>query len=184
METHFRTISNRGRPVGRTHGEIMGRRFRPGIITASTTACMKSMRARPRRFWHRQRKNHSTPEWVRSCSAGLSIFTLRTSIHCCRLWTSAWKSRQASACPVGSGATGTQMEYDLFSRNNGSNTGRAGWGTSSTGMTVAQRHRHSGQDRPFSVCHGQRQTKATTAQQLHRPQGFDQLRLLFFRFRR
>src|ERR1043166_7352805 len=37
-------------------------------------------------------------------------------------------STSMSTSRQGSSSTGTQLEYDLFSRNNGFNTGRSGWG--------------------------------------------------------
>ena len=44
-ETHFRYNFEAGRDQqGRTNGQLMGRRFRPGFFTASTTACGKSRR--------------------------------------------------------------------------------------------------------------------------------------------
>ena len=40
IETHFRMLFEQGRDqAGRTKGEIMLRRFRPGFFTASTTVC-------------------------------------------------------------------------------------------------------------------------------------------------
>jgi hypothetical protein len=60
----------------------------------------------------------------------------------------------------GSSAVGTQMDYDLLSRNFGPNTGRAGLGLRfQLGRSVACRHRYPGPDRPLPVCHGQHQRR-------------------------
>ena len=132
MEAHIRWIFESGRDqVGRTNGEIMGRRFRPSfffcvnnclweIETAldldgfgtgnaknSLGDSVGSILQRGAVYFHAENLN----PWLPTLSAGMDISTSTASV-----------ARQ------GSSGTGSQREYDINSRNNGGNTGSAGNG--------------------------------------------------------
>jgi hypothetical protein len=132
LETHFRMLFESGQDqVGRTNGEIMLRRFRPyfwycldnclyefevgldmdgfgtGNAKNSTNTGGSSIMQRGVVHFHLENLN----PWMPTVDVGGDIST-----------ASGGTIRQ------GSGAVGSQMEYDMFSRNYGPNTGRAGWG--------------------------------------------------------
>ena len=136
MEAHIRMLFESGRDeVGRTNGEIMGRRFRPefyycinnclweietkldldgfgtGNAKNSTNSGGNSILQRGALHFHMENLNPWLPTWT----AGMDISTS----------AAATRSRQ------GSSATGAQREYDILSRRAGPNTGRAG-----NGMTL------------------------------------------------
>ena len=124
METQLRWLFESGQDaVGRTNGEIMLRRWRPEIYYCidnclyeidmrwdmdgfGTGNAVGGILQRGVVHFHLENLNPFLP----TVDIGGDIST------------SASLSRQ------GSGAVGAQLEYDLLSRNNGFNTGRAGWG--------------------------------------------------------
>jgi hypothetical protein len=131
METNLRMIFSAGQDqVGRTNGEIMLRRWRPyfwycidnclyeievgfdmdgfgtGNAKNSTGTDVGSIMQRGVVHFHLENLNPFLP----TVDVGGDISTALST------------SRQ------GSSAVGTQLEYDLLSRNVGPNTGRAGWG--------------------------------------------------------
>jgi hypothetical protein len=133
LEAHFRMLFEHGRPeVGRTNGEIMGRRFRPyfyycinnclyelevgldldgfgtGNAKNSTNSATSSILQRGALHVHLE---HLNP-WMPTVDTGMDISTTGAAAI----------SRQ------GSSATGVQREYDLMTRNVSMNTGRAGQG--------------------------------------------------------
>ena len=135
MEAHIRWLFESGRDqVGRTNGEVMGRRFRPSwyfcvnnclweIETAidldgfgtgngknSTGEGVGSLLQRGVVHFHAEDLN----PWLPTVSAGMDISTTANS-----------SARQ------GSSGTGAQREYDILSRQVGPNTGSAG-----NGMTL------------------------------------------------
>ena len=136
IEAHMRMLFESGRDqIGRTNGEIMGRRFRPGfffcinnclyeIETAidldgfgtgnaknSTNTGGGSILQRGAVHIHLENVNPYLPTF----SMGMDISTS----------AAATQSRQ------GSSSTGAQREYEILSRQVGPNTGRAG-----NGMTL------------------------------------------------
>ena len=132
MEANIRWIFESGRDqIGRTNGEVMGRRFRPSFFFCvnnclweieasldldgfgtgngknSTGDAVGSMLQRGAAHFHAENLN----PWLPTLSAGMDISTSAASV-----------ARQ------GSSATGAQREYDMMSRNIGPNTGSAGNG--------------------------------------------------------
>ena len=131
MEAHIRTLFESGQDaVGRTNGETMLRRWRPyffycidnclyeiemgfdmdgfgtGNAKNSTNSATSSIMQRGVVHFHLENLNPFLP----TVDIGGDIST------------SLSLSRQ------GSSAVGSQLEYDLLTRNFGPNTGRAGWG--------------------------------------------------------
>ena len=133
IETHFRYEFESGRShIGRTEGELMGRRFRPGVfyclnnclweIEATldldgfgtgngknpTGTTVGSILQRGAVNFHAENLN----PWLPTATFGMDIPT----------------ASGGSLARQGSSAVGAQAEYDLLTRNNGFNTGRAGQG--------------------------------------------------------
>jgi hypothetical protein len=131
LEAHFRMNILSGKDqIGRTNGEIEGRRFRPefyyclnnclweldarfdldgfgGGPVNATGDSPNSIMQRAALHFHAQKLN----PWLPTVTIGMDISGASTS-----------SLRQ------GSGAVGAQAEYDLHTANNGNNTGRAGNG--------------------------------------------------------
>jgi hypothetical protein len=127
VETHFRYEFESGRDqVGRSRGELMGRRFRPGVIYCvnnclweieatldldgfATGNGLAGMLQRGAVNFHGENLN----PWLPTVQFGMEV----------------QNAQGGSLARQGSGNTGAQAEYDLHTRNNGFNTGRAGQGT-------------------------------------------------------
>jgi len=132
IETHFRYLFESGRDqVGRSQGELMGRRFRPyfnycidnclweleaildldgfgtGNAKNATGTAVGSILHRGALNAHLEKLN----PWLPTIQLGMDVSS------------SIGSSRQ------GSSSVGTQAEYDLLSRNNGFDDGRSGIGT-------------------------------------------------------
>jgi hypothetical protein len=132
LESHFRMNFLSGKDsIGRTNGEIEGRRFRPSFYYClnnclweleaaldldgfgggngknATGTDFGSQLQRAALHWHAENLNPFLP----TVTIGMDISGASTSTV-----------RQ------GSGAVGSQAEYDLHTANNGNNTGRAGNG--------------------------------------------------------
>ncbi len=131
IESHFRMLFESGRDhVGRTEGEIMGRRFRPSMYYCinnclwelevildldgfGTGNAKNSLNTATSSILHRGALNvhlENLNPWLPTVQLGMDVST------------AIGTSRQ------GSSAVGTQAEYDLLSRNNGFDDGRAGQG--------------------------------------------------------
>jgi len=133
LESHFRMLFESGRDqVGRTNGEIMGRRFRPefwyclnnclweieaaldldgfgtGNAKNSTATAVGPIMQRGALWFHAEQLN----PWLPTVHFGMD----------------SQNAAGGSLARQGSGAVGAQAEYDLHTRNNGFNTGRAGQG--------------------------------------------------------
>ena len=131
LESHFRMLFMAGKDeAGRTNGEIMGRRFRPGMFYC-TNNCLFEVEATL------DLDGFGTGNSKNSTNSSTSSILQRGAVHThleninpflptmdfgMEVSTSMSTARQ------GSSATGTQMDYDMNSRNNGFNTGRTGWG--------------------------------------------------------
>jgi hypothetical protein len=131
MEAHLRTIFESGQDaVGRTNGEVMLRRWRPSIFY-----CIDNCLYEIEMSWDMD--GFGTGNAKNSTNSGGSSILQRGVVHFHLenlnpflptvdiggdISTSISLSRQ------GSSAVGTQMDYDLLTRNFGPNTGRAGWG--------------------------------------------------------
>ena len=130
IESHFRMLFESGQDqVGRTNGEIMLRRFRPGIFYCINN-CLWEIEA----TWDMD--GFGTGNAKNSQGAVGSILqrgVVHTHLENLNPFLPTLDfggdiSTSMSTSRQGSSATGTQQEYDMFSRNNGFNTGRAGWG--------------------------------------------------------
>jgi hypothetical protein len=132
LESHFRMNFLSGKDsIGRTNGEIEGRRFRPSFFYCvnnclweleaaldldgfgggngknETNDDFGSMLQRAALHWHAENLN----PWMPTVTIGMDISGASTS-----------------TVRRGSGSVGAQAEYDLHTANNGNNTGRAGNG--------------------------------------------------------
>ena len=131
IETNLRALFESGQDaVGRTNGEVMLRRWRPYIFY-----CIDNCLYEIEMGWDMD--GFGTGNAKNSTNTGTSSILQRGVVHFHLenlnpflptvdiggdISTSLSLSRQ------GSSAVGTQLEYDLLSRNVGPNTGRAGWG--------------------------------------------------------
>jgi len=131
METAVRALFESGQDaVGRTNGEVMLRRWRPYMFY-----CIDNCLYEIEMGWDMD--GFGTGNAKNSTNTGGSSIMQRGVVHFHLenlnpflptvdiggdISTSLSLSRQ------GSSAVGTQLEYDLLSRNVGPNTGRAGWG--------------------------------------------------------
>jgi hypothetical protein len=122
LETHFRYYFDAGRDqVGRSNGEMEGRRFRPGWFFCVNN-CLWEIEAtldldgfggntalqRGAVNFHGENIN----PWLPTVQFGMEV----------------QNAAGGSLARQGSGNTGAQAEYDLHTQNNGFNTGRAGSG--------------------------------------------------------
>jgi hypothetical protein len=131
MEAHLRAIFESGQDaVGRTNGEVMMRRWRP-IIFYCIDNCLYEIEMSwdMDGFGTGNAKNSTNTATSSILQRGVTHFHLEnlnpflpTVDIGGDISTSISLSRQ------GSSAVGTQMDYDLLTRNFGPNTGRAGWG--------------------------------------------------------
>src|SRR5437868_2884766 len=129
IETHFRYEFESGRDqVGRTQGELMGRRFRPGVLYCINN-CLWEIEATL------DLDGFGTGNGKNSLNTATSSILQRGTlwVHFEKLnpWLPALYTGMDGEAAIssyrqGSSSTGSQLEYDLLSRNNGFNTGR--WG--------------------------------------------------------
>jgi hypothetical protein len=133
VETHFRMLFESGRDqVGRTNGEIMGRRFRPGFIYCVNN-CLWEIEATLDLdgFGTGNAKNATGTTGGGILQRGAVTFNaqeLHAWLPSVQFGMEVQNAFGASLARQGSGSVGAQMEYDLHTRNNGFNTGRAGQG--------------------------------------------------------
>jgi len=131
MESHFRMEFLSGRSsVGRTNGEIMGRRFRPTFFYCINNCLWEIETGLDLDGWG------TGNAWNRTGTASTSILQ-RGAVHLHSEHLNPWLptvdfgmevSTSISTVRQGSSAIGSQGEYDLLSRKVGPNTGRAGQG--------------------------------------------------------
>jgi hypothetical protein len=133
LEAHFRMLFEEGRDqVGRTNGEIMGRRFRPGFFFCINN-CLWELEATVDLdgFGTGTGKNATATDFGSILQRGalnIHLENLNPFLPTMQLGMEVQNSM--STARQGSGAVGSQAEYDLHSRNNGFNTGRTGNGIS------------------------------------------------------
>jgi hypothetical protein len=126
FEAHMRYLFESGRDqVGRSQGELMGRRFRPEFYLCINNCLWEidwrldldgfgtnSALQRGMIYFH----GENISPWLPAVGYGMDTTN----------------SGPGSLSRQGSGSVGAQAEYDLHSRNNGFNTGRAGSGITLT----------------------------------------------------
>src|SRR6266540_421540 len=133
VETHFRYLFESGRDqVGRSNGEMMGRRFRPGVLYCINN-CLWEIEATL------DLDGFGTGNGKNSTNTGGSSILQRGAVNFHAENLNPWlptvqfgmevqNAAGGSLARQGSGNVGAQAEYDLLTRNNGFNTGRAGQG--------------------------------------------------------
>ena len=133
LESHFRMNFESGRDqVGRTQGEVMGRRFRPGFIYCVNN-CLWEIEATLDLdgFGTGTGKNALGTDFGSILQRGAVVFhaeDLHPWLPSVQFGMEVQNAAGGSLARQGSGSTGAQAEYDLHTRNNGFNTGRAGQG--------------------------------------------------------
>ena len=131
IEAHLRTLFESGQDaVGRTNGEVMLRRWRPSIFY-----CIDNCLYEIEMSWDMD--GFGTGNAKNSTNTATSSILQRGVVHfhlenlnpfLPTVDIGGDVSTSFSLSRQGSSAVGTQMDYDLLSRNFGPNTGRAGWG--------------------------------------------------------
>src|SRR5262245_5865907 len=131
MEAHLRTLFESGQDaIGRTNGEVMLRRWRPTIFY-----CIDNCLYEIEMSWDMD--GFGTGNAKNSINTATSSILQRGVVHfhlenlnpfLPTVDIGGDVSTSFSLSRQGSSAVGTQMDYDLLSRNFGPNTGRAGWG--------------------------------------------------------
>jgi hypothetical protein len=132
-EMHLRMLFESGLDEkGRTNGEIMGRRFRPGFIYCINN-CLWEMEATLDLdgFGTGNGKNAFNTAGGSILQRGAVVFhgeNISPWLPAVQFGMEVQNAQGGSLARQGSGSTGAQAEYDLHTRNNGFNTGRAGQG--------------------------------------------------------
>jgi hypothetical protein len=133
IETHFRYEFESGRDqVGRTNGELMGRRFRPGVLYCINN-CLWEIEATLDLDGFgtgngKNSTNTATSSILQRGAVNFHAENLHPWLPTVQFGMEVQNAAGGSLARQGSGATGAQAEYDLLTRNNGFNTGRAGQG--------------------------------------------------------
>jgi hypothetical protein len=133
VESHFRYEFEHGRTQqGRSVGEIMGRRFRPGIFYCINN-CLWEIEATLDLdgFGTGNGKNSlntATSSVLQRGAVNFHMENLNPFLPTAQFGMEVQNAFGTSLSRQGSGSVGAQAEYDLVSRNNGFNTGRAGQG--------------------------------------------------------
>jgi len=136
IESHMRINFQEGRDQrGRTQGEVMMRRFRPGFFYCINNCLYEIETAIDMDGFGTGNAKNSTATGVGSIlQRGVFHFHAENLNPFLPTFTIGGDISTAAAATLsrqGSSAVGTQKEYDLLSRNPGPNTGRAG-----NGMTL------------------------------------------------
>src|SRR5687768_13192933 len=132
LESHFRLNFLSGRDeIGRTNGEIEGRRFRPEFYYCLNN-CLWELDARLDMdgFGGGNGKNATGDDFGSSLQRAALHFHAENLHPWLPTATIGMDISGAATSTLrqGSGAVGAQAEYDLHTANNGNNTGRAGNG--------------------------------------------------------
>lgn len=133
LETHFRYNFHAGLDqIGRSQGELLGRRFRPGVLFCINNCLWEFESSLDLDGW-------GTGNGKNNQGTGVASILQRGAVTFHAENISPWlptvqfgmevsNAQGGSLARQGSGMTGAQAEYDLHTRNNGFNTGRAGSG--------------------------------------------------------
>jgi hypothetical protein len=133
LETHFRYLFESGRDqVGRTQGELMGRRFRPGMFYCVNN-CLWEIEATLDLdgFGTGNGKNATATTFtsiLQRAAVNFHAENLHPFLPTVQFGMEVQNAAGGSLARQGSGNVGAQAEYDLHTRNTGFNTGRAGQG--------------------------------------------------------
>src|SRR5574341_1442773 len=132
-EMHFRYTFESGRDQqGRSRGEMMGRRFRPGILYCINNCLWEFEGTLDLDGWGTGNgKNNAGTEVGSILQRGAVVFhaeNLNQWLPFVQFGMEVQNAHGGSLARQGSGSTGAQAEYDLHTRNDGFNTGRAGSG--------------------------------------------------------
>jgi hypothetical protein len=133
IETHFRYDFEAGRDqVGRSQGELMGRRFRPGVFYCVNNCLWEIEATLDLDGFGTGNGKNATGTTVGSILQRGAVNFHAEQLHpwlpTVQFGMEVQNAAGGSLARQGSGAVGAQAEYDLHSRNNGFNTGRAGQG--------------------------------------------------------
>jgi hypothetical protein len=134
IETHFRYTFESGRDqVGRTQGELMGRRFRPGFFYCVQNCLWEIEATLDLDGWGTGTgKNNAATlpgSMLQRGAVNFHAEQLNPWLPTVQFGMEVQNASGGSLARQGSGTVGAQAEYDLHTRNNGFNTGRAGYGT-------------------------------------------------------
>jgi hypothetical protein len=134
VETHFRYTFESGRAhVGRTQGELMGRRFRPGFFYCVQNCLWEIESTLDLDGWGtgNGKDNAATlpGSMLQRAVVNFHAEQLNPWLPTVQFGMEVQNAQGGSLARQGSGTVGAQAEYDLHTRNNGFNTGRAGSGT-------------------------------------------------------
>ena len=135
LESHFRYNFESGRDqVGRSQGELMGRRFRPGFFYCINNCLWELEATLDLDGWGTGNGKNSTNTATSSILQRGALYfhaeDLNPWMPTVQLGMEVQNAHGGSLARQGSGSVGAQAEYDLHTRNDGFNTGRAGQGVS------------------------------------------------------
>ncbi|TMA91291.1 MAG: hypothetical protein E6J74_22205 [Deltaproteobacteria bacterium] len=133
VETHFRYNFESGRDqVGRSNGELMGRRFRPGVLYCINNCLWEIEATLDLDGWGtgngKNSTNTSTSSILQRGAVNFHAENLNPWLPTVQFGMEVQNAGGGSLARQGSGTVGAQAEYDLLTRGNGFNTGRAGSG--------------------------------------------------------
>ena len=133
LESHFRMLFESGRDqIGRTNGEIMGRRFRPEFWYCLNNCLWEIEAALDLDGFGTGNAKNSTGTTggpiLQRGAVWLHLENVNPFLPTVHFGMDTQNAGGGSLARQGSGAVGAQSEYDLHSRNDGFNTGRAGQG--------------------------------------------------------
>jgi hypothetical protein len=133
LESHFRYEFLSGRPqVGRSDGEMMGRRFRPYFYYCINNCLWEIEAALDLDGWGTGNGKNSLGTTVNSILQRGAVTFDAEQLHpwlpSVQFGMEVQNAHGGSLARQGSGSVGAQAEYDLHTRNDGFNTGRAGQG--------------------------------------------------------
>jgi hypothetical protein len=133
LESHFRYEFLSGRDqVGRSNGEMMGRRFRPGVFYCINNCLWEIEGTLDLDGWGtgngKNSTNTATSSILQRGAVNFHAEDLHPWLPTAQFGMEVQNAHGGSLARQGSGATGAQAEYDLHTRNDGFNTGRAGQG--------------------------------------------------------
>ena len=126
FEAHMRYLFESGRDqVGRSNGELMGRRFRPEFYMCINN-CLWEV------DWRLDLDGFGTNTALQRGVIYFDAAQINPFLPRVQFGMDTTNSGPASLTRQGSGTVGAQAEYDLFTRNQGFNTGSASYGLTFT----------------------------------------------------